>query len=120
MSNMYNQNPKKGSATIYNTPVKKAVNENQTEEKDSVQQEIKLLREAHVTEITLGNQTLRVMDAGHIQGVINMQEKQFKDIKQLQKTVNTQNRTIQALHQQMQNLERTVDELKSKLNGNFL
>lgn len=119
MSNMYSQNPPKGSSTVYNTP-KTAVNENKTEEKDSVQQEIKLLREAHVTEITLGNQTLRVMDAGHIQGVINMQEKQFKDIKQLQKTVNTQTRVISSMSQAISSLEREVDELKRKLNGNYL
>lgn len=120
MSNMYNQKPNKASRTIYNTPVKKsAINETQ-KEKDPDQSEIKFLQEAHITEITLGNQTLRVMDAGHIQGVINMQEKQHKDIKQLQKTVNTNNRTLQSMHQQIVSLEREVQELKGKLNGNFL
>lgn len=118
MSNMYQQNKK--ASTIYNTPVKKVVNEKQTEEKIAGQTEIKFLQEAHITEITLGNQTLRVMDAGHIQGVINMIEKQHKDIQNISKTVNTQNRTIQQMHQNIQKLEHDVDELKRKLNGNFL
>lgn len=119
MNDMYKRNQRKGSS-IYNIPVKKNVNANETEKPTTPQPEIKLLREAHVTEITLGNQTLRVMDAGHIQGVINMQEKQMKDIQQLQKTINNQARTIQLMHQNIQSLSREVDELKRKLNGNFL
>lgn len=116
---MYNQNPRKGLSTIYNTP-KMNVNEKQIEKKNTTQPEIKLLREAHITEITLGDQKLRVMDASHIQGVINMMEKQHNDIKQLQKTINTQNRALVMVNQQLSTLKSEVDELKRKMNGNYL
>lgn len=119
---MYRQKPNMVAPkpTIYNTPKNITENEKQDEEKTSTQPQIKLLREAHVTEITLGSQTLRVMDAGHIQGVINMIEKHDSSIKQLNKTVNTMNRNIQLMHQQIQQLNTEIDNLKGKLNGNFL
>lgn len=102
--------------TMYNVKI----NEKKDTKPNNEPQKITLLREAHVTELTLGNQTLRVMDAGHIQGVINMIEKQDFSIKQLNKTVNAQTRTIVSLSQQINNLQTEVDELKRKLNGNYL
>lgn len=117
---MYSNSKPKGTKTIYNTPTKNVVNEKEIEKKTPEQPEIKFLREAHVTEITLGNQTLRVMDAGHIQGVINMIEKHDTSIKQLQKTVNTQNQTLRLIDQRTQKMERDIEDLKGKLNGNFL
>jgi peptidoglycan hydrolase CwlO-like protein len=105
--------------TIYNTP-RIDEKENKTENAPEPTQKITFLREAHVTEITLGSQTLRVMDAGHIQGVINTIEKQDRAIKELNKTVNTLNRNIQTLHQQLSGMKTEITELKGKLNGNFL
>ncbi|AZU98256.1 hypothetical protein SEPL_115 [Salmonella phage SE_PL] len=115
MSNIYKgqDNPK---PTIYNTKV----NETESPKKSTTSPQIKLLREAHVTEITLGDQTLRVMDAGHIQGVINMIEKHHSSIEQLNKTVNNLNRTIRTLNGQIQDMNREIDQLKGilKINGN--
>lgn len=105
--------------TIYNTP-RIGEHEKKIQETTEPSQTITFLREAHVTEITLGNQKLRVMDAGHIQGVINMMDKHDSSIKQINKTISTLNRNIQTMHQQIQVLQREINDLKGKLNGNYL
>lgn len=122
MNKMYHQKPKNQTppkSTTYNTP-RIDENEKKPEEVAQEPQTITLLREAHVTEITLGNQKLRVMDAGHIQGVINMMERHDSSIKQINKTLNTMNRSMNALSQQIASLRNELDELKGKINGNFL
>lgn len=119
MSKMYHREPPsvdKPKPTIYNTKV----NETKSSTTSTASPQIKLLREAHITEITLGDQTLRVMDAGHIQGVINMIEKHHNNIEQLNKTVNNLNRTIRTLNGQIQDMSREIEQLKGilKVNGN--
>lgn len=121
MNKMYHRKPQNNiqpRPTTYNTPRLPENEKKQTPVEPT--QTIKILREAHVTEITLGNQTLRVMDAGHIQGVINMMEKHDSSIKQINKTVGNLNRSIGVLSQQITSLKAELDEIKGKLNGNFL
>lgn len=102
--------------TMYNVKI----DEKENKKSDNETQTITVLREAHVTELTVGGQTLRVMDAGHIQGVINMIEKHNSGIAELNKGVNNLNRNVRALDAQIRSLQNEVDTLKGMLKYNGL
>jgi|AGFS01.1.fsa_nt_gi hypothetical protein len=100
--------------TMYNVKI----DEKEDTKPNKESQKITVLREAHVTEITLDGQTLRVMDAGHIQGVINMIEKHNSSIAELNKGVNNLNRTVRTLDGHIRSLQAELDSLKGMMKYN--